>query len=389
METVTLLITPADVLMFRDSRPFGQVQTDTASEFPAPRTLAGAMRTWLLTTLGADLSQLRTAGSREKTTREILETRCCPPSHPAHWVLDARFIGPLAYNIEGEFPYFSMPRNLAIAQDKKYNKDESLLALRPMETTPPGWNPSTEMKHLRPLWTRCAQPWDLLEDDWFVDESNYRQYLKGNAFNSHGMKQYQELFIGEPRLGIGINSDKGVTREGDLYASVFMRPVEGYGFALSITAEVDGLAGKLGEVLSMRSWIRLGGEGKFAEIQLLRDRDSLLPAAPSSWPPPSGKFFTCLATPGLFDKGGWMPKQFSERYVLAGATVNTPRTVSGWDVGHNRPLPYRSAAPAGSVYFWQLKESAQWGEDPHGTCISDNEDDNQAGWGLCLRGDWQ
>lgn len=389
MKTVTLLITPADVLMFRDSRPFGQVLTDTASEFPAPRTMAGALRTWLLTMLGVDLSQLRIPGQREKTTREFLETRCCPPEHPAHWVLDARFIGPVAYNISGEYPYFPVPRNLAIAQNNKNDLQETLLALQPMDSMPTGWNPLKEMQHVRPLWVSHAQPWDLLEDDWFVDESNFRQYLKGTAFNRYGMKRQQALFCGEPRFGISINSDKSVTREGDLYASVFMRPAPGYGFALSITAKVTGLAEKMREILDVRSWCRLGGEAKFAEIQLLRDRASLLPTAPTDWPPPSGKFFTCLATPGLFDKGSWMPKRFSERYTLVGATVNTPRTVSGWDVGHNQPLPYRSAAPAGSVYFWQLKEGTQWGEDPHGMCISDNEDDNQAGWGLCLRGDWQ
>ena len=87
METAILVLKPADVLMFRDSRPFGQVLTDTVSEFPAPRTTAGALRTWLLHMHGVNLGALRGA-ARRKTTRSVLE-EICPSEHPGHWVLGA------------------------------------------------------------------------------------------------------------------------------------------------------------------------------------------------------------------------------------------------------------------------------------------------------------
>lgn len=375
--------------MFRDSRPFGQVLTDTASEFPAPRTVAGAIRTWLLTAQGVDLSVLRRLETREKTTRAALE-QICPKGAPAHWVLDARLGGPVAYGLSGRQSYFPAPGTLATAQEKKANLKENLLALQPLDAAPEGWKEPKAAPVFRPLWIAKAESWEPLESDWFVDASSMRRFLMGKPINRIGMRRQQDLFHGEPRLGIHINSDRGTTVEGDLYASVFLRPVPGHGFAVMITAELSGLAEKIGVLLERCPRIRLGGEGKFARLSLLDEDTSLIPAPPSEWPPRNSRgFFTCLATPGLFQNGGCFPEEFSKRYALAGATVNTPRTVSGWDVGHNRPLPYRSAAPAGSVYFWQLKEGAQWGEDPHGTCISDNEDDNQAGWGLCLRGDWQ
>lgn len=388
MGKATLLLRPADVLMFRDSRPFGQVPTDTGSEFPAPRTVAGAIRTWLLSMQDVDLSRLRRA-ARVKTTRGALES-ICPPGHSGHWVLDAQLAGPLLCHADGPTAYFPVPRTLAIVRDKKSDRSEDLLMLHPMESAPSGWTaPLGAPSSVRPLWVASEKNWDLLDPDWFVDASAMENYLAGISPNRIGMQRQEQCLTGEARMGIGINSDTNTTNEGDLYASVFMRPMEFFGFVMQIQASGTEWLEKIKEALTMRSWVRLGGEGKFARIELLDEGFRVLPAPPCTWPPESGRFLTCLATPALFEKGGWIPRKFSKRFTLVGATANVPRTVSGWDVGHNRPLPYRSAAPAGSVYFWELKKGEEPGDDPHGQCISDEEDDNQAGWGLCLRGDWQ
>ena len=54
MQRLSLILTPADVTVFRDSRPFEPGATGSRSEFPPPRAVAGAIRTWLLNGLGTD-----------------------------------------------------------------------------------------------------------------------------------------------------------------------------------------------------------------------------------------------------------------------------------------------------------------------------------------------
>src|SRR5437870_6544569 len=89
---IGLCINPLDVLFFRDGRPF-----DAASRayggLPLPRTVAGALRTALLTSEESfDFAALRDrvrngSNGPRPTTRDVLGDA------PA-WILDARFRGP-------------------------------------------------------------------------------------------------------------------------------------------------------------------------------------------------------------------------------------------------------------------------------------------------------
>lgn len=107
-----------------------------------------------------------------------------------------------------------------------------------------------------------------------------------------------------------------------------------------------------------------------------------------------------LATPAIFKHGwkaAWMDRPETFDAALAGARlvsacVNRPEAVSGWslDPKTNGPKATRLAAPAGSVYFFELSKPLPeealdrlWGR-----AVSDNGNDNNDGFGLALWGVW-
>lgn len=95
-----------------------------------------------------------------------------------------------------------------------------------------------------------------------------------------------------------------------------------------------------------------------------------------------------LLTPSLFANGA-CPKHINGQPVLA-CVVPRPEVISGWDYALNKPKPSRRAAPAGSVYWVQLPdgetESRVWAKRTFLSCISNDQQDQRDGFGLCVVG---
>lgn len=104
-----------------------------------------------------------------------------------------------------------------------------------------------------------------------------------------------------------------------------------------------------------------------------------------------------LATPGAFDQG-WKPSLESVRkntgvdLEIVSASVGRRVAASGWQTvakGTSRIKPIRWLAPAGSVYFCEVRAG-----DPSSlaglwlTSVSDQEQDRKDGFGLALWGIW-
>jgi len=197
---------------------------------------------------------------------------------------------------------------------------------------------------------------------------------------------HRELWDKEPRLGIGVGIRTRAAQEKMLYASSFMRLREDVKFRVEVIASRSDLRDKVQYAISTQPWLHLGGERKIAAVTLAEGDDLLDPDR--NWPPSSGRFLTYLATPGRFAGGGWYPSSLAEKCRLVSAVIGSPEAVPGWDVAFNRPLQTQHAVPAGAVYFWEPADGEQDLQDPHGKSIADDPDDQQAGWGVCLRGEW-
>ncbi len=152
--TVQLVLTPADVLMFRETRPFGQVLTGTKSLFPTPRAAAGAVRTWLLRGLFPnEFDSLR----GQVTTKALLE-KTLPEE--ARWVLEARLAGPfLCHNKPVVLP---APLHVVRTDVRQHDGwERKLHVMQPLCNPPPGWRPPKGLpekfqSHFRPLWALGA-----------------------------------------------------------------------------------------------------------------------------------------------------------------------------------------------------------------------------------------
>jgi CRISPR-associated protein Cmr3 len=102
-----------------------------------------------------------------------------------------------------------------------------------------------------------------------------------------------------------------------------------------------------------------------------------------------------LATPASFT-GGHLPGGYLQGLGAAARAVAVPRyqTISGWDYARPRggePKPTRRLAPAGSVYFLDLKGVGDISKFMDGVWLQAVSDDEQArrdGFGLALLGTW-
>ncbi len=401
MQRLSLILTPADVTVFRDARPFEPGVTGSRSEFPPPRAVAGAIRKWLLSGLGTDFTQFRQRRRGDKPGSQAMldDLRACTPPE-ARWILDAYLAGPLLCQTNAGTTYYPAPFHLARFTDA--TEEDDLVHAFPWERgdptrltglEPPEGAPSP--RSWRPAVVKSQRDWELITDG-FISQEELGKALSGNLeVPKDVLLKPDKFYVHEPRLGIGIDSSKRIAKEGQLYTTEFLRfgwedprGERPYGLRVDLmiptSAGVDAVK-QVQELANATRWLPLGGEGRVAAIRV---RDDLRLPPKSDWPPPEGRFLTYLATPGLFSGGRWYPKALAKKCDLVSAITAAPRALSGWDVAANRPLKTRYAIPAGAVYFWQIRDTQFPPDDPHGRSICDQLENRQAGWGLALRGEW-
>ncbi len=406
MHRLRLRLYPADVLLFREPRPFEAGTTGLESLLPNPGTLAGAVRTWLLNGLGVDLGAFRQKvrrrrqdnpeGDADSIVTEVLrETTGGNPGH--QWLSSLRLAGPLFYCCLPDQHLFPVPQHLVLKPDKG-----DLGYLMPLPDAPP-WTlaPAGAPCTYRPCWLPSAQDFEAASG--YLTQSLLHRALCGQEVAHGRLIRAEEVHQPEPRLGIGMDSRRNATEEGMLYALSFLRLVEpvepGDGqiagprcLLVDLLTEED-VSPFVKAALRRQPWLPLGGERKVARVELEEDvsEDAAYPSPPVPAPaPPDDRFCTYLATPAFFGEPGWFPQALRQQFDLVGAVVGAPLVCSGWDGFVGRPKPARCAVRAGAVHFWKLKDGQTWhpDQDPHGRCISDSDEDRRAGWGLCFRGEW-
>lgn len=379
MAKLTLRLHPADVLMFRETRWFGTGAGASDSQFPMPRTIAGALRTYMMDACGMDYKALREAlkqardGENPKmapvptdymtTLKAKLKERC-----PAAWPIDATLAGPFLSREDGT-RLFPVPRTIVVTDEGTTG------ALAPV-LQGKWWNSADG---LMPLALGQDAAWEQAPEA-YITGGQLSSYLKDGTAPSFESPQRsrKDLFLhAEPRVGVSLSPTDLTAVESLLYTSTFTRLKEGCCLEVDVSLD-DAGANDLKAFSKQRPWMRLGGAGGVARVEIAdKAWEPWKPAETVSRP------LVYLATPGLFAQGGWRPGTLSP----SGAAVGRPQPFSGWDLAANLPMPSRYAVPAGAVYFLE-EDAAQQAMARHGACISDDENDRAAGWGFCLTGGW-
>lgn len=206
-------------------------------------------------------------------------------------------------------------------------------------------------------------PEELEEEDVIAEEIaenslfagyDFESYLAQTDIDSLTYLKVSDYLVSEAKIGIRRSNITHATDEGMLYRVDMKRfGTTNFkkGIDVKIVVEYEGI--DLPE-----SFIKLGGEGKGAKVEIVQDEAIEIGA-----PEISGYFKLYLATPAIFNTG-WIPEWINPN-TLTGAyqgveveliTVSIGKAVSigGFDVKNKRPKPMLKAVPSGSIYYFKL-----------------------------------
>lgn len=377
----TVLLRPRDPLIARDARPFAADPGARATTlpWPLPSTVAGALRTHIGSARGftwgpGDAARARLIGVHGPllAARQADET--------------------------GWTPYIHQPRDAVLTGDPQQLAAHRLLpgTLRPGE--------GCDLPHpaLHPLETTTDDKPLTHAAFWSIDD--VQAWLTAPR-GGEPPTAWLPALPRQTETHVSIDPKTGLNQTGALFATtglVFGRlhsapaaqPQE-YALLCQI-ADPDGWS-------AAPSVLPLGGERRLAQLE----------PGDAAWPSPSNLLRTALrasmrlrlllVTPALFE-GGWRPGWLDAdlrgappgapelRLRLVSAAIGRRTPVSGWDYQTRAPKPTRFAAPAGSVYFFEIDGDRPLADDEIDrlwlTPLSDDAQDRRDGFGLALPGTW-
>lgn len=394
MTTTWYRFEAADVLFFRDGRPFNQgdpAQMAITSLFPPhPNTAVGALRAALARGMGWSGT-----GPWGKGTTDMLGdgANLDPPG--------LHFKGPyLTHGLAG--PLFPAPAMIV----KEKGDEGQIRRLGPGRARECDLSSKTRPK------VRLAEPKKTdpkarvkaLTGSWLTLEgmqhvlnggvpTRKEIYLAGDdsepSDEENDVKNV--LFAREVRIGLARNPKTRTAEQGALYTAGFVRPQAGEKVAL-----VMGVEGLKDDTPAPVSPIPLGGEGRFAWVD--GGEEIAWPEPPEAFQSAGGKllYTVTLITPAQLCGPIW-PGPGEQLCGLPGTIVcachERPLMVGGWASkdfkGQEQgPQPLRAMLPPGSTWFMEASpDDVAKVREAHRKHIGD-KDKRDWGYGQILIGTW-
>lgn len=386
-----------DSWFFRETRAHDAVGvSELNSVFPPPvRTLLGAIRTWLGDQEGVNWKTF--AGNVDHA-----------------WLGDADSTGQLslagmqlrAKDNNGEWQrLWPCPANLMQAKETPNSGEDT-----PTSTITrllPGSVEYTDLGHVAlpeadPAAAAPPPGSKVLEDAWLTD-AGASAWLAGKVPEPSDIWTLGDLVASEPRLGIARDNQRATVVKGQLYQTRHLRFTRDVTVELWLRGVPDAL---LNTAINHPQTLRLGGEGRMAEVTVTRETNMDLPAA--CQPGSTGQLALWLTSPlplAPLDADAGLPGFRAKRVTVDGTPQDVwegelngiplqimancrPRAYreGGWDQQHHRPKAVRSYLPPGSVVFCKYPDDTPWQQvidALHGKCIGGEPD---WGRGQCLVG---
>lgn len=368
---VGLRLTPFDTLFFRDGRPM-DAAARPSSGVPMPQTLAGAVRTFLLTRAGCDFKTLRSELQDNGLGFPDAAAKAAPDNQAgARAVADMFVRGP--WFARGDGPLVPVPGSLRQTEPPDPVQSPTYLQLRPFAGHLPGWHPKEP--GMLPLWTYEKHALRALKRHYLTPDG-LKRFLRGEAVSGAEIVDADDLFDFDQRVGIAMEPGTFTTAEGQLYALSLLALKPDVTLYAELWAAQDALA----LLPTGAAPVALGGENRRVLLERLPH--------PFDWPRATtggnGRMLL-MTTPGLFRERPWCPPGLEP----LSAAVPGYDAVSGWDLVRGGPKPNRFAAAAGSVWF--LKPDAPFtdGIDPNRCSLCDERNDAQLGYGCFVEGVWR
>ncbi|BCX02769.1 MAG: CRISPR-associated protein Cmr3 [Candidatus Roseilinea sp.] len=334
MKAKALFLTPVDVWLFRDGRPFDAGDDHYARSLfpPYPSVLQGAIRSHHLVVQGVDLRNQDAIKATVGTAEDFGKLRMCGP-----------FIA--CREADGRLTrYFPAPADAAPCDDAH------LKAIAPQPAAHHQVVTGADAVLPRLFFPHPGVEAEKREIGSWLTEADLHACLNGAAVRP---ERSDALFVSEHRYGIGLDSDRRATQRGQLYAAEFVRVCDGVGLYV--------------EVSSYDGWppagvMRIGGEGHAAHFAQVDPMP--WPAIPAPLP---SRFKVYFVTPTYFEDG-WKPKSgwgrfFDGQVKLEAVALRGYESRGGYDWAGGGQKPARRFVPAGSVYYFSHDGSARLKSD--------------------------
>lgn len=340
-----LFIEPNDVLMFRDGRPFAGGDDHFARGIfpPSPATVYGALRSHILSNKSGEFDTFKSDASN--ISKDITDEIGTPDKLGLFALTQFTLAKRNGSDIE---QFFTMPKDVV---KKKGSEDLKQYGLTPQKFS--------KSKIMTDLPSGLINMWHPSEDAMeavlgFLSLKEMAGYLTGKVPSI--VTETKELFVTEERTGIRKSKTSRSVETGGLYSVEYFRLNKDIGFAV----EVENT-----NLLSEAGMLRLGGDNRSAKY------------SKASWNgihaenikkkiAKTNRFKLVLTTPAIF-KNGWLPEGIFSNTMqgqingievkLIGACVGKPVGIGGYDFVKNHPKVMKKAVPAGSVYYFELKNS--------------------------------
>lgn len=349
--TTFLFLKPLDVLYFRGNEAFGDTgQHGEALMPPWPSVFSGALRSAILASdpeihLGFFTEKTREDDVPSPTMRQIIGTPRKPGSFRVNFV---------ALGTERDV-FVPAPADLLVWEEegsagKKVVKtvrrlvpvarSELTLGREHSEGLP--FSFPQELSHVFIGRLPRGKP----GSGWWLKQKALETYLRGETPEPEDLIHSTELWSADFRLGIARSRESYTAEEGRIYTAVAIALKPDLGF-------VVGVEGVEASLLPLGSVVRLGGDGRGAEVRRWQGE------LPEINPPAEGWLAVCV-TPCISPLGwlpplptSWAGPQGHGGPRLLACRVARPQVVSGWDLAAHQPKPAQPAIPQGSVFCFQ------------------------------------
>ncbi|HVB24676.1 MAG TPA: type III-B CRISPR module-associated protein Cmr3 [Ktedonobacteraceae bacterium] len=397
-----LFFEPTEPLLFRTGRPFDVGENNFAESIfpPTPETLQGAVRAMIAThwDIGKTLDQI----FQQPELTALIGDRTQYGRFRITGITLGRYKKENAPDMSME-QIFPAPSHILQEEDGEKRQ----VRLIPRKT-------QNDIQTDLPDNMQLLYPGENIEDSqgklepvrgWLTENGLQTALWTNKDIAKEDIISSNDIFVTEPRMGIGMNNVTKTTQEGQLYQVQKLRmnphvnPDYFYGFIIDVRLALSSTGGTVTanseplvdddqtqKLLKLpdKGWVTLGGERRAAHFTVLHSQSS------RQIPKRQGTLLY-LATPTVL-KGGWRPQTWRSPLVPpVAASINRYQPIGGWRLvpgsgaGENKTM-YR-CVPAGSVYFFdQIVTIPEFLTDD-----ATNQDWNgwQIGYGITYAGDWK
>jgi CRISPR-associated protein Cmr3 len=377
MTSATLRFSALDTLFFREPRPFEAIGgSELASVFPPPpRTMAGAIRSAIGDALGADWNAFHEDHAEYTVGGFNLHDIIGYGDDLGRLSVNGIWLSEKGRRLYPP-PLFLLRKDNALRRFQIGSGEQTCLG-----------------KVRLPKLPRGCEGFITLENVWLTS-AGLEKALAGGLPDSADIRQGQDLFCEEPRLGIARDNSRRTVKIGLLYQSRHIRPHKKA--VLSIEVDVSGLDGI---AIDSRT-VRLGGQGRLAGIETATSAP--FPSQPSPSRSTYGLILTLL-TPARFGEQSWLPAGFQPQQMEGArvwqgeinsisltvhcAVIGKATREGGWDMAAHAPRPVQSLIPAGSAWYCTVddKDFVKAIKTLHGEQIGE---DSRLGRGRIVCGLW-